>query len=70
VLDAKHAHDIAVKLEAHIVVPIHYGEIGEKKALETFLKESGSENLKPIEKLTIKQKEAEALSGEVVLLSA
>lgn len=70
VLDAAEAHKLAVALEAKVIVPIHYDGVGESGALKAFLKEAGAEDTKPIEKLTIKKKDVEAKSGEVVVLKS
>jgi hypothetical protein len=64
------ANKVATKLGAKIIIPMHYGEVGEKDALNKFLKESGFEKLKPVEKLTIKKKDVDSAEGEVVVLSA
>ncbi|MCK4386742.1 MAG: MBL fold metallo-hydrolase [Candidatus Pacebacteria bacterium] len=68
VLDAEQAYKMSVKLGAKIIIPMHYGEAGEKDALKKFLKESGTENLKAIDKLTVKKKDLEDKTGEVVVL--
>lgn len=70
VLDAHSAYKIAVKLEPKIIIPMHYGDVGEKGALDTFLKESGREKAKPEEKLTVKKKDLEGKEGEVVVLAS
>ena len=70
VLSASEAQHLAVYLEAKIVIPIHYGAIGEKDALKRFLKEAGAEGAAALEKLTIKPKDVADKSGEVVVLSA
>lgn len=70
VLEASEAHALAVAFEAKIVVPIHYDGVGEADALKTFLKEAGAENTKSVEKLTIKKKDLEGKSGEVVVLKS
>ena len=44
-LDAELAYKISVKLGAKVVIPMCYGEVGEKDALKKFLKASGNENL-------------------------
>jgi len=64
------ANKVATKLGAKIIIPMHYGEVGEKDALDKFLKESGFEKLKPVEKLTIKKKDVDSAEGEVIVLSA
>lgn len=70
VLDAAAAHSLAVALEARVVIPIHYDGIGEKDALKTFLQEGGAEGLKPVDKLTIKKKDVETKTGEIVVLAS
>jgi L-ascorbate metabolism protein UlaG (beta-lactamase superfamily) len=70
VLSASEAQKLAVSLEAKIVIPIHYGEIGDKNALKQFLKESGAEDTGAVDKLTIKPKDVADKSGEVVVLKS
>ncbi|MGB8815712.1 MAG: MBL fold metallo-hydrolase [Minisyncoccia bacterium] len=70
VLNPAQAEKISVEIEPKIIIPMHYGEVGDKDALKKFLKECGEENVKPIDKLTIKRKELEGKEGEVVVLSA
>lgn len=64
VLDVPAASKLAVKLEAKCVIPMHY----DKKALDAFLKEEGSTNGKPQEKLTIKKKDVAVMTGDIVVL--
>ncbi|HRY30987.1 MAG TPA: MBL fold metallo-hydrolase [Candidatus Paceibacterota bacterium] len=68
VLEPEEAYQLAVKREPRIIIPIHYGDIGKKDALKRFLKEAGEENLKPLEKLTVKKKDLEGKEGEIVVL--
>lgn len=68
VLSPSNAHALALSLEPRLITPIHYGEIGEKSALKAFLKEAGEEQLKPIEKLTLKKKDLEGKEEEIVVL--
>lgn len=68
VLNADLAYKLAVKLEPKLIIPMHYGEVGEKEALKKFLKEAG-EDIKPIDKLTLKKKDLEGKEGEIVVLS-
>lgn len=63
-LSPAEAQKLAVKLEAKIVVPILYDE----KTLKQFLKETG-ENVKPVDKLTLKPRDVVGKQGEVVVLS-
>jgi L-ascorbate metabolism protein UlaG (beta-lactamase superfamily) len=69
VLTPAEAHKLAVKLEPKIIIPMHFGDIGEKGALAEFLKEEGSENTKPLDKLTLKKKDLDGKQGEVIVLS-
>lgn len=70
VLSASDAHDVAVKREPNIIIPMHYDVVGEKGSLQSFLKEAGQEDLKAIDKLTIKKTEVDSKSGEVVVLNS
>src|SRR3989344_5133498 len=65
VLNPEEAYKLAVSLEPKIIIPMHYGDMAEKNSLKTFLKESGKENLKGIDKLTIKKKDLVDKQGEV-----
>ena len=66
VLDSGEAHKLAVSFEPKIIIPIFGAD--DKDALKTFLKEAGTD-VKPVDKLTIKKKDIELMSGEVVVLS-
>ena len=76
VLDAALAHKVAVQFEPKIIIPSHYaapsGEekdsVGNANSLKIFLKEAGEENLKPVDKLTIKRKDLEGKEGDVIVL--
>ena len=70
VLTPAEAHRVGVKLEAHIIVPMHYDGIGEKDALKTFLKEGGGSKEKPVEKLTLKKKDVEGRVGDIIVVSS
>jgi L-ascorbate metabolism protein UlaG (beta-lactamase superfamily) len=63
-LSVPQASKLGVKLEAKVIIPMHY----DAATLKLFLKEEGAEDVKPQEKLTIKRKEVSALSGEVIVL--
>lgn len=70
VLSATEAHELAVELEAKIVIPMHYDDIAhEADALKHFLKAEGG-SLTPVEKLTLKKKDLEGKEGEIVVLSS
>lgn len=66
VLEVPQASKLATKLEAKVIIPMHY----DATALKSFLKEEGSENLKPVDKLTLKRKDVSGLSGEVMVLKS
>jgi L-ascorbate metabolism protein UlaG (beta-lactamase superfamily) len=68
VLDPAGAHKLAVQFEPKIIIPSHYEEVGEKDSLKKFLKESGEEGVKPMDKLTVKRKDLEGKEGDVVVL--
>ena len=70
VLGASDANKLATKLGAKIIIPMHYGDVGEKDALKKFLKEGGEDDLKPIDKLTLKKKDLEGKEGDVVVLDS
>jgi L-ascorbate metabolism protein UlaG (beta-lactamase superfamily) len=65
-LNGAEAEKLAVKLEAKIIIPILYDDT----SLKQFLKESGAEATKPVDKLTIKQRDLVGKQGEVVVLGA
>jgi L-ascorbate metabolism protein UlaG (beta-lactamase superfamily) len=64
VLDVPAASKLATKLEARCIIPMHYTDA----ALKAFLKEEGSESVKPIDKLTIKKKDLLEMENEIVIL--
>ena len=70
VLDHAESYKLAVKLEPRVVIPMHYGELGNKDALKNFLKEAGAEGTKPVDKLTLKKKDLEGKEVEVIVLES
>ena len=64
-LSPSEAQKLAVKLEPKIVIPILYDD----KSLKQFLKEAGEE-VKPVEKLTLKPRDVVGKESEVVVLSS
>jgi L-ascorbate metabolism protein UlaG (beta-lactamase superfamily) len=66
VLEVPQASKLAVKLEAKCVIPMHYN----KTALAEFLKEESFAGAKPQDKLTLKKKDVNEMSGQVVVLTA
>jgi hypothetical protein len=69
-IDAHIAEKIANQFEPKVIIPSHYEGLGSKDALKIFLKETGSEASKPVDKLTIKKKDIEGKEGEVIVLSS
>jgi len=69
VIDPSHANKIAVTLEPKIIIPMHYSSDTKDISLKNFLKETGSEGVKAIDKLTIKKKDLDGKKGEVFILS-
>lgn len=65
VLEVPQAAKLAAKLEAKLIIPMHYDET----ALKAFLKEVGDDSLKPVDKLTLKRKDVQVMEGEVVVLT-
>lgn len=66
VLDHAAAYKLAVQLGPKVIVPMHYDD----KSLKAFLKEAGAEGVKAEEKLTVKKKDLDGKTGEVVVLGA
>jgi L-ascorbate metabolism protein UlaG (beta-lactamase superfamily) len=67
VLDPASAYKLAVSIEPKIIIPIHFGDLGDKDALKKFFKEAG-ENPAAVPKLTLKKKDLEGKEAEVVVL--
>jgi L-ascorbate metabolism protein UlaG (beta-lactamase superfamily) len=68
-LSPERAYKLCVELEPKIIIPMYYGEDGEK-SLKVFLKEGGAEGVKPVDKLTLKRKDLEGKEGEIVVLTS
>ena len=68
VLDAHQAAKLAVTLEPHIIIPMHWSGMGEAKALETYLKEEGGEAEK-VDKLTLKKKDVADKNGAIIVIN-
>lgn len=64
VLEVPQASKLAVKLEARLIIPMQY----DAAALKAFLKEGGNEDIKTVDKLTLKKKDVHAMEGEVAVL--
>jgi L-ascorbate metabolism protein UlaG (beta-lactamase superfamily) len=66
VLEVPQAAKLSVKLEAKLIIPMHYDDV----ALKAFLKEEGNEAVKPVDKLTVKRKDVNEMEGEVVVIKS
>lgn len=69
VLSPSEAAKLAVSLEPHIIIPMHWSGMGEAKALESFLKESDSEKTEKVDKLTLKKKDAAEKDGAIIVVN-
>jgi len=67
-LNPAEAYKLAVGLEAKIVIPM--GAHMKKEHITQFLKEGGSENTKSVDKLTLKKKDVEGKTGEIVVIES
>ena len=70
VLDVAKAEKLSVEIEPKIIIPMHFGDVGVKDALKKYLKEAGEDNVKPVDKLTIRRKDLEGKTGDVIVISA
>lgn len=68
VLGPEDAYKVAVKREPKIIIPIHFDKVGNKDVLKRFLKEGGQDDVKPVDKLTLKSKDLAGKQGEIVVL--
>lgn len=68
VLAPSKAHELVVALEPKIIIPMHWSGMGEAKALEIFLKDSGNGSEK-IDKLTLKKKDLVGRDGSILVLT-
>jgi L-ascorbate metabolism protein UlaG (beta-lactamase superfamily) len=63
------AYKLAVSIEPKLIIPMHFGNIGVKGALEAFLKEAGTK-VEAVDKLTLKKKDLDGKEGDIVVLSS
>lgn len=72
VLSPAEAYKLAVSLEPHIIVPMHYGSemgAGAANSLKAFLKEGGEDSSEKHDKLTVKKKDLEGKEGTIVVIN-
>jgi L-ascorbate metabolism protein UlaG (beta-lactamase superfamily) len=70
VLASDAAHKLAVSFGPKVIIPMDYGSDQEKDAIKDFLKESGSEKVTPVDKLTVKSKDIAGKEQEVILIES
>ncbi len=68
VLDAAGAAKLATILEPKIVIPMHWSGMGEKGALEHYIKEEGGAS-ETVDKLTIKKKDTQDKDGAIIVIT-
>lgn len=66
VIDVPAASKLATKLEARCIIPMH----GSDAAFKAFLKEEGAENVKPVDKLTVKKKDILEMESQIVVIKS
>jgi L-ascorbate metabolism protein UlaG (beta-lactamase superfamily) len=67
VLDASGAAKLATILEPKIIIPMHWSGLGEKGALERYIKEEGG-NSETVDKLTLKKKDTADKDGAIIVI--
>ncbi|MBP9821726.1 MAG: MBL fold metallo-hydrolase [Candidatus Pacebacteria bacterium] len=70
VISSSEAYKLGKQFGAKLIIPIEYGKDQESGALESFLKEAGSKNSAPVDKLTIKLKDILNKECEIAIISA
>jgi L-ascorbate metabolism protein UlaG (beta-lactamase superfamily) len=68
VLDAAQACKLTTMLGPKVVVPMHWSGMGEKGALDTFLKEEGG-SAEKTDKLTLKKKDLADKDGAIIVVT-
>jgi L-ascorbate metabolism protein UlaG (beta-lactamase superfamily) len=68
VLDAAGAAKLATLLEPKIIIPMHWSGMGEKGALEHYIKEEGGAS-ETVDKLTIKKKDTQDKDGAIIVIT-
>ena len=64
VLEVPQAVKLGLKLEARLIIPMHY----DQTALKAYLKEAGVEGLDAVDKITLKKKDVNEMEGEIMVL--
>lgn len=66
VLEVPQAAKLALKLDAKLIIPMHYDAV----SLKVFLKELSAEGVTTVDKLTIKKKDVNEMEGEVAVIES
>lgn len=66
-LNPSSAHKLSRSFNPKIIIPMDFGDI-KSSELKKFLDETGTENGKPVDKLTVKKKDIEEREGDVVVI--
>lgn len=66
VLEVPQAAKLALKLDAKLIIPMHYDAV----SLKVFLKELSAEGVSTVDKLTIKKKDVNEMEGEVAVIES
>lgn len=66
VLSPSDAYKLALRCEAHIIIPLFY----DTKTLKEFMGEEGDSSEKAVEKLTVKKKDVVEREGDIIALKA
>ena len=69
VLNPQKAYELAVSICPNIIIPMHHEGVGKKDSIKDFLKEEATttNNHKPVNKLTLKNKDMEGKQNEIVV---
>lgn len=70
IIDPKLASKLAFSFNPKIVIPVNHGVDEPKNSLSTFLKESGEEGVKEIDKLVVKKKDILEKEGDVIVVKS
>lgn len=68
VIGPEAAYKIARSFDPKVIIPMDFGVDQEKDTLKSFLKESGSEKVGSVDKLTIKYKDIASKEQEVIVI--
>ena len=67
VLESGEAYKVSVSLAPHIIIPMHMDGSKKDETVKAFLKDAGND-VKPVDKLTLKKKDLEGKEGDIIIL--